>query len=44
MVPLLRRRGLFRTHYAEATLRERYGLDPVDSPLFDELEPVAHAS
>ncbi|MDR6953395.1 FMN-dependent oxidoreductase (nitrilotriacetate monooxygenase family) [Ancylobacter sp. 3268] len=26
VVPILRRRGLFRTHYAETTLRERFGL------------------
>ena len=27
VVPILRRRGLFRTEYAGSTLREHYGLD-----------------
>ncbi|MCB4768650.1 LLM class flavin-dependent oxidoreductase [Ancylobacter sp. Lp-2] len=28
VVPLLRRKGIFRSHYEEATLRERLGLEP----------------
>ncbi|MFG1478006.1 LLM class flavin-dependent oxidoreductase [Xanthobacter sp. V4C-4] len=31
VVPILRRRGLFRVEYEETTLRARYGLDPVES-------------
>lgn len=32
VVPLLRKRGLFRTEYAGNTLRDHFGLAPVDSP------------
>lgn len=31
VVPLLQKRGLFRTEYGEGTLRQRLGLDPVPS-------------
>lgn len=32
VVPILRRRGLFRTEYTDATLRERYGLADATRP------------
>jgi hypothetical protein len=35
VIPLLQRRGLFRTEYAGATLREHYGL-PWPSSAFDD--------
>ncbi len=39
IVPLLQKRGLFRTDYGEGTLRQRLGLDPVPSQ-FDRQEPL----
>jgi hypothetical protein len=36
VIPLLQRRGLFRTEYAGATLREHYGL-PRPPSVFDDL-------
>jgi len=35
VIPILQRRGLFRTAYAGATLREHYGL-PRPQSAFDE--------
>ncbi|MFC8527447.1 LLM class flavin-dependent oxidoreductase [Nocardia sp. NPDC057227] len=32
VVPILRRRGLFRHEYAETTLRDRFGIGPVRAP------------
>lgn len=43
VVPLLRRRGLFRTEYRDGTLRDRLGLDPVPSR-FDPAEPVRRSA
>lgn len=40
VVPLLRRRGLFRSEYGDGTLRDRLGLDPVPS----RFDPVERAS
>lgn len=37
VIPLLRKRGLFRSEYRDETLRERLGLDPVPSQ-FDAIE------
>ncbi|MGX1791205.1 LLM class flavin-dependent oxidoreductase [Bosea sp. NPDC055332] len=39
VIPLLRKRGLFRSDYRDGTLRERLGLDPVSSR-FDAAEPA----
>lgn len=39
VVPLLRRRGLFRSEYGDGTLRDRLGLDPVVSQ-FDPAKPI----
>ncbi|GAU80124.1 LLM class flavin-dependent oxidoreductase [Bosea sp. BIWAKO-01] len=39
VVPLLQKRGLFRTEYGEGSLRQRLGLDPVPSQ-FDQQEPL----
>lgn len=39
VVPLLQKRGLFRTEYGEGTLRQRLGLDPVPSQ-FDRQAPL----
>jgi len=38
VIPLLRKRGLFRSEYRDGTLRDRLGLDPVRSS-FDAAEP-----
>ncbi|QEL25176.1 LLM class flavin-dependent oxidoreductase [Bosea sp. F3-2] len=43
VVPLLRKRGLFRTEYSDGTLRDRLGLDPVPSR-FDPAEPVKRSA
>lgn len=43
VVPLLRRRGLFRSEYRDGTLRERLGLEPVRSQ-FDPVEPVQRSA
>lgn len=43
VVPLLRRRGLFRSEYGDGTLRDRLGLDPVQSQ-FDPAEPVKRSA
>ncbi|RDJ26919.1 FMN-dependent monooxygenase [Bosea caraganae] len=44
VVPILRKRGLFRSEYADQTLRERYGLDPVASAFFDADETYRQRS
>jgi hypothetical protein len=41
VVPILQKRGLFRTEYEAATLRGHYGLDRRPSQFFDK--PVAQA-
>lgn len=43
VLPILRRRGLFRTDYREGTLRDRLGLDAVPSR-FDAAEPVLRSA
>lgn len=43
VVPLLRKRGLFRSEYRDGTLRDRLGLDPVPSR-FDPAEPVQRSA
>ncbi|KUL94274.1 monooxygenase [Bosea sp. WAO] len=43
VVPLLRKRGLFRSEYRDGTLRDRLGLDPVPSQ-FDPAEPVQRSA
>ena len=43
VVPLLRKRGLFRSEYRDGTLRDRLGLDPVPSQ-FDPAEPVRRSA
>lgn len=43
VLPLLRRRGLFRSEYRDETLRDRLGLDPVPSQ-FDTAEPVKRSA
>jgi len=43
VVPLLRKRGLFRTEYRAGTLRDRLGLEPVPSR-FDPAEPVQRSA
>lgn len=43
VVPLLRKRGLFRSEYDDGTLRDRLGLDPVPSQ-FDPAEPVKRSA
>lgn len=41
VVPILQRRGLFRTEYTGRTLREHYGLPrPAGRPLPDERRPA----
>jgi FMN-dependent oxidoreductase (nitrilotriacetate monooxygenase family) len=40
VIPLLRRRGLFRTDYAGDTLRDHYGLDRPDSQFFPKADTV----
>jgi hypothetical protein len=35
VIPLLQRRGLFRSEYTETTLREHYGL-PAPASFFDD--------
>ncbi len=39
VIPILQRREIFRADYREHTLRDRYGLNPVPSRLFDEVGP-----
>lgn len=43
VVPLLRKRGLFRSEYGDGTLRDRLGLDPVPSQ-FDPPVPVKRSA
>lgn len=43
VIPLLRRRGLFRSEYSDGTLRDRLGLDPVPSR-FNPAEPVQRSA
>ncbi|MGO4671731.1 LLM class flavin-dependent oxidoreductase [Bosea sp. 2YAB26] len=43
VVPLLQKRGLFRTEYGEGTLRQRLGLDPVPSQ-FDQQAPLQRSA
>jgi FMN-dependent oxidoreductase (nitrilotriacetate monooxygenase family) len=43
VVPLLRKRGLFRSEYRDGTLRDRLGLEPVPSR-FDPVEPVQRSA
>lgn len=43
VIPLLRKRGLFRSEYRDATLRDRLGLDPVPSR-FDVAEPTKRSA
>lgn len=43
VVPLLRKRGLFRSDYRDGTLRDRLGLDPVPSR-FDPPEPAKRSA
>ncbi|UZF93465.1 LLM class flavin-dependent oxidoreductase [Bosea sp. NBC_00550] len=43
IVPLLRRRGLFRSEYGDGTLRDRLGLDPVPSR-FDPAVPAKRSA
>ena len=43
VVPLLRKRGLFRSEYADGTLRDRLGLDPVPSR-FDPAQPLQRSA
>jgi FMN-dependent oxidoreductase (nitrilotriacetate monooxygenase family) len=40
VVPILQKRGLFRTEYEGKTLREHYGLDRPDSQFFAETQVV----
>lgn len=41
VVPILRKRGLFRSDYEGRTLRERYGLDRPESQFFPSAAPAA---
>ena len=41
VIPILQKRGLFRTAYAEETLRGHYGLELPKNQFFDVAEPVA---
>ena len=43
VVPLLQKRGLFRTEYGEGTLRQRLGLGPVPSQ-FDRQAPLQRSA
>jgi FMN-dependent oxidoreductase (nitrilotriacetate monooxygenase family) len=40
VVPILQKRGLFRTEYEGSTLREHYGLERPESQYFSSAEPV----
>ncbi len=41
VVPILQKRGLFRTEYEGSTLREHYGLERPESQYFGPSEPVS---
>ncbi|MEI5668347.1 LLM class flavin-dependent oxidoreductase [Bosea sp. CCNWLW174] len=43
VIPLLRKRGLFRSEYPDGTLRDRLGLDPVPSR-FNTSEPAKRSA